>query len=342
MKFEVFSDGSGAFSGADEAEQAAIEKFIKLLAPLDRQRISDKRMAAILERCISETPTFLDPYNALATLYLMTGKGAKALKLARKGVALASALLPPGFAGRIPWEHEGNRSYLALMRTVVTCLCGTRQHKEAAEYAARMLALDPLDGADIRFSAGHEALRAGDTETALHLLRDYAHEYPPFCYELGLVLFNERQLVAAATAFRRGIAANPYIAMVLSTGAPPNALPIAHINWRESPDAAIRYLDVYGSVWDGKSEAQRFLYWLFNHSKVMMERAAIMACREERPFSDPPDLDSPALAHEAALVDAIDDSLSAAIVQQRDTPLGPMWPWDTYEGAQPEPEHTLH
>ncbi|XLZ69802.1 hypothetical protein ABT364_25255 [Massilia sp. SR12] len=340
MEFEVFSDGSGAFTGADEAEQAAIDKFIELLAPLDKQRISDKRMAAMLERCISETPAYLDPYEALASLYLMSGKPAKALKLARKGVALANALLPPGFAGRIPWEHKGNRSYLALMRTVVTCLCGTRQHKEAAQYAATMLALDPSDGAAARFSAGHEALRAGDTETARHLFRDYAHEYPPFYYELGLVLFNERQLVAAATAFRRGIAANPYIAMLLSTGAQPNAFPIAHIHWCESPDAAIRYLDVYGSVWDGKGEVQRFLYWLFNHSKVMMERAAIMACKEERPFTETPDLDESALAHEAALVDAIDDTLSAAIVRQRDTPLGPMWPWDTYAGAQPE--HTLH
>ncbi len=340
MRFEVYNDGSGAFTGADEAEQIAIEQFLELLAPLDKQRISDKRMASILERCISQTPAYLDPYDALASLYLMTGKPAKALKLARKGIAVASALLPPGFAGRIPWEHEGNRSYLTLMRTVVTCLCGMRQHKEAAAQAARILALDPSDGAAVRFSAGHEALRAGDTETARHLFRDYAHEYPPFCYELGLVLFNERQLVAAATAFRRGIAANPYIAMLLSTGTPPNALPIAHYHWRESPDAAARYLDVYGSVWDGKGEAQRFLYWLFNHSQVMRERAAIMACREERPFVETPDLAHPALAHEAALVEAIDDTLSAAIVQQRATPAGLIWPWDTYEGA--EPAHTLH
>jgi hypothetical protein len=215
-----------------------------------------------------------------------------------------------------------------------------RRHAEAAELAGRLLALDPDDGAVVRFTAGHEYFRAGDEENARHLFRDHAHEYPPFCYELGLSLFNERHLVGAATAFRRGIATNPYIALVLFTGQTPNAFPVAHIHWWEGPEAAIKYLAAYGSVWDQAEEVQRFLYWLFNNSRVMAERAAIMACKEERPFVETPGADTAALEREAALVAAMDDTLSTAIIRQRATPLGPLWPWDTYEGA--EPDHTLH
>ncbi|WP_342116582.1 hypothetical protein [Pseudoduganella sp. OTU4001] len=340
MKFEVFGDGSGAFSGADEAECVALNQFMEMMASFDKQRLGRKRFIAMLERCISQTPTFLDPYQVLASLNMMEGKSGKALKLAQRGLAVADALLPSGFDGRIPWNHEGNHSYLTLTRTLVTCLSGMRQHKDAARHAARMLALDPDDGACVRFTAGHEMLRAREEEHAQHLFRDYAHEYPPFCYELGFTLFQQRQLVAAATAFRRGIAANPYIALVLFTGQSPNAFPVAHINWWEGPEAAVKYLGAYGDIWDDAAEVQRFLYWLFNHSKVMAERAAMMACKEERPFVETPGADDASREREVALVDAIDDTVSATIVRQRVTPSGMLWPWDTYQGAAPA--HTLH
>lgn len=332
MKFEVFSDGSGAFC-ADEAEQKVACEVRDGMEAFSKGRLGKKRLAAQLERCIGTTPSVLEAYEMLASLHVLDCKPERAIKLVRKAIAGANALLPPGFKGRIPWQQEGNRVYLMLMRTIVSCLSATRKHQEAVQYAAQMMALDPDDGACVRFTAGHEACRAGEIEQARHLFRDYGHEYPPFWYELGLTLLNERQLVPAVTAFRRGIAANPYIALVLFNGQPPNAFPVAHINWWEGPEAAVNYLGAYGGLWQDMEEAQRFLYWVFNNSRVMMERAALMACKEARPFRETPDLDAEALAREAELVDAIDDSLSSAIVRQRDTPLGPIWPWDTYEGA---------
>lgn len=340
MKFEVFDDGSGAFTGASAAEQSAISQVAECVEAFSKRRVGKKQLTALMERCISNTPAVLEPYELMASMHALNCKPERALKLAHKGLALANALMPPGFSGRISWTREENHPYLTLMRTIVSCLSSMRKHREAAQYAAKLLALDPEDGACVRFVAGHEALRAGEIEQARHLYRDYGREYPPFCYELGLTLLKEGLLVAAATAFRRGIATNPYIALVMFNGLPPNAFPIAHIKWWEGPEAAVKYMGAYGGIWEDEAEAQRFLYWLFNNSRVMMERAAIMACKEARPFTETLGADAEALAREAALVDAIDDSLSTAIVQQRVTPLGPMWPWDTYEGAQPE--HTLH
>jgi tetratricopeptide (TPR) repeat protein len=339
MKFDILNEDSGAFS-CSAAELAAAASLAELVANCGSKRISKKRFIGLLERYINDTPELFEPYDLLASLYTMDGKPERALKLARKGIALGRALIPSGFAGRIAWQCEENRPYLGLVRTAVTCLSGMRRHAEAAELASSLLALDPDDGACVRFTAGHEHFRAGDEERARQLFRGHAHEYPPFCYELGLSLFNERELVGAATAFRRGIAANPYIALVLFTGQAPNAFPVAHIHWWEGPEAAVKYLGAYGGVWDEAAEAQRFLYWLFNNSRVMVERAAIMACKEGRPFEEIPGADAAALEREAALIAAIDDTLSTAIVRQRDTPVGPLWPWDTYQGAKPD--HTLH
>lgn len=331
MKFEVFADGSGAFVSTEPAAQAEAEKIAALTERMLKEGFGKKRMVSEVERCIAEMPALLDAYELLATCHLMEHKPGKALSVVQKGVAAANKLLPDGFSGRIPWEREGNRPYLGLMRLQVMSFAGMGRHREAAQQAGALLALDPEDGACVRFAAGHEYLRCGEVGTARRLFRDHGAEYPPFWYELGLSLYQERQLVPAATAFRRGIAGNPYIALVLFTGQVPNAFAVPHISWREGPGAAAGYLDTYGELWNDEEQAQRFLYWLFNHSKVLQERAAVMACKEERSFAMATEVDLAAQRRESAVVEAIDDRLSRAILQQCSTAYGPRWPWETYD-----------
>jgi len=333
MKFEILNDGSGVFAYADPALQAAAEKFEARAADFAAGGIGRKRMIASIEQAMREHATLAAPYSLMAVILLRDGKPERALKTLQRGVAALGRLLPPGFAGRIEWRRAENQAYLDLLRLRVTCLSGLRQHKEAAAHACELLALDPDDGACIRFAAGHELLRAGDVAQACRLFRDFGRQYPPFCYELGLALFREGQLVAAATAFRRGIAGNPYIALGLTEGMVPNAYPVAHYDWLEGPHAAASYLGTYGDVWYQADEPNRFLYWLFNHSKVLLERAAIMAAKEARPFGELAQAGD-ALREEAEVTDAIDDALSAAIVQLRQTPEGMLWPWNTYQGNE--------
>ena len=52
-------------------------------------------------------------------------------------------------------------------------------------------------------------------EQARHILQEHADEFSPYWYELGLLHFLNGELVKAATAFRRGFAANTHIAEIL-------------------------------------------------------------------------------------------------------------------------------
>ena len=78
----------------------------------------------------------------------------------------------------------------------------------------------------------------------------------------------------------------------------------------EEPPLAKQYLGAYGAIWEEALMEQRFLYWLFNQSSVLIERAKLMARREKREIGlDLPQPESQ-VAHYRELVAAIDDKLS--------------------------------
>lgn len=47
------------------------------------------------------------------------------------------------------------------------------------------------------------------------------------------------------------------------------------------PEAACEYIQMYGMFWHTQPDSFAFTRWLFNHSKVLAERAAIMECKED-------------------------------------------------------------
>jgi hypothetical protein len=133
--------------------------------------------------------------------------------------------------------------------------------------------------------------------------------------------------VAAATALRRGFAANPYIAEILNGSPEPAALAIWHSGDLDGPDAASEYIDLYGSFWRKQPDALAFTRWLFNQPKVMIERAAILEYKEAMLASESAG-SSKDIDQKQRLVAAIDDTISRMIVVKRTNAAGrQVWPW---------------
>lgn len=335
MEFKVFEDGSGAFVFFAPGSQETSDKFDLLVEAFKDGRVAEKRMRSICERMMREVPPLMQPYFIMSTLQLSKGKHERALVTAMRGLAAVNHLFPDDFKGAIQWIHSGNRPYLQLMKTILLCHVAADNHQKAAEWCQMIERIDPDDSCGTRFVMGHVLLRSEDRTQARDWFARHGDEYSPYWYELGLSLFEEGQLVEAATAFRRGIAVNPYIAELIFHGHEPNSFPVMHFWATEKPRVAAQYLSIYGKLWEESFEAQRFLYWLYNHSDVLLERARMMACREQRSLDT--DLAPPQgqVTQYQLLLDAIDDQLSNAVVRMRPNGHGEMeWPWEVYVSSE--------
>jgi hypothetical protein len=105
-----------------------------------------------------------------------------------------------------------------------------------------------------------------------------------------------------------------------------------HFWANEKPELASQYLGAYGVIWEEATGAQRFLYWLYNQSDVLAERARLMRCREQRSIDTSLPQPREQVAQFHALVAAIDDKLSLEVVRRRPNGAGEMeWPWQVYQ-----------
>lgn len=155
-----------------------------------------------------------------------------------------------------------------------------------------------------------------------------ATAYPPYFYELALTHMLRDDWVSAATALRRGFVANPYIAELLGGNASPAPLAIWHGTNFAEPQVASDYIRMYGMYWHNQSDSFAFTRWLFNHSKILAERAAIMECKEALLWETDITLRGRILEQASRLTAAIDDRLSESIVTKRQNRHGQMvWPW---------------
>lgn len=331
MEFKVFDDKSGAFVFTAPGSQETADKFNLLVEAFEDGRIPQKRMVSLCERMMRECPVLLRPYHVLASIHIGKNKQAKALETAVRGLGAVHFMFPDDFCGPIPWHHDGNRPYLDLLKTVLICYVAGKKFDKAADWCTLIQRADPDDSCGIRYVIGHVLLRSGDHEKAQTWFADVGTEYSPYLYELGWSLFSQEKFVEAATAFRRGIAVNPYIAEIIFNGHEPNPYAVMHFWVNEQPTLAKQYLGIYGLIWEDAMDVQGFLYWLYNQSHVLAERSLLMSCRELRSIDA--ELPQPKAQVEQynALVAAIDDKLSAEIVRRRPNGAGEMeWPWQIY------------
>lgn len=94
------------------------------------------------------------------------------------------------------------------------------------------------------------------------------------------------------------------------------------------PQIAVDYIRMYGMYWHNQPDSFAFTRWVFNHPKVLAERAEIMACKETVLWERDTAIRKKFIERELLLIDAIDDGLSGAIVTKRTDRRGQtMWPW---------------
>lgn len=327
LSFQLFPDGSGAFDQSAPDLLPLSAQVNELLDSYYDGHLSETKTQAALKALLAETPGLLEAHLHLGEMAYNQGKPKKALAAVLQGLAEANRLIPESFQGVTEWGHFGNRPYLGLMRMAMMCHHRLRQHKQAAAMARLILQRNPGDNQGVRFLLGSELLRAGDIAQAQQVFQAHAHDYPPYHYELGLSYIMEGNWTAAATALRRAFVGNPYVPAVFS-GVP---VPLRYSYWHassfEEPEAALDYLDQYQGLWRENIEGVIFLLWLFNHPKVMVERAAILECREALLWDDRNDREL-ILKREQKRIAAIDDALSLDLVRPRKLHRGEeMWPW---------------
>jgi tetratricopeptide (TPR) repeat protein len=327
-RFETLDADTGVFVFPDDPFDGLVAEFDDLLDARERRAVTEPAYVTGLTRLIGQEPDFIDAHAHLAYAWIDQGKPKKALEASLAGLARANRLIPEGFGGRIPWGHLENRPSLRALHAAVLGAMRLRRHKDAVALIERMLAFNPNDNQGVRFLLGSELLRCGEAQRARAVIEAECGNYPPYHYELALLHLQDAEWMPAATALRRGFCANAYIAEVLCGMAHPTPLPIWHGSNLAEPEAARDYVATYGALWSRRPDFIAFVRWLFQHSRVLSERAAIQACREEL-FSERE------FAARGLLVDrlegleaAIDDALSAAIVVQRPDRQGrPIWPW---------------
>ncbi|MBB3220879.1 tetratricopeptide repeat protein [Pseudoduganella umbonata] len=336
LEFEAIDAESGEFGYTEDKYGPLLGRFNDILDHHETGELSDAKYLAALQELLAQAPDFIDAHTQIAFHWHRQGKPKKALDAALAGLAMANRQIPPGFTGRIEWLNIDNRAYLRMMHVAVLAYVRLRRHRDAAALIEQMLLRNPNDNQGVRFLLGSELQRIdpyGGTleqrERVIAVCAEHAGTYPPYWYELALAHLHRERWVAAATALRRGFVTNPYVAEILGG----NPEPMPHMAWHPDdttlPDAAKDYVASYGALWGCHPAHILFVHWLFNHPEVLVERASVMACREALLWETDPGKRGEILVRVDELTARIDDSLSAAIVVQRET-VGRrlVWPWE--------------
>ena len=326
LRFEV-KNNQGCFIFPETWYESLLEKFNELLDSFDEDEISDRSYINALKRITQQEPDFIDAYAYMAYAFLEQGTPRKALNIALKGLAAGNRLIPEGFTGEISWLHPENRPFLNALYAAILANVHLQHHQNAVMLIDKILAYNPSDNPGARWLLGPELLRSGDHERALCVLRQYADEFSPYWYELGLLHFINGEPVKAATAFRRGFAENTYIAEILCGNLYPFPLALWH-DYSSEPDTARQYYETFCPLWGKYPEALLFVNWLYNQSGVLSERAEFMKCAEMLLRADDQEMNESIFQQRELLRERIDDRLSEEIVQKLRTLNGEeIWPW---------------
>lgn len=326
LRFEV-NDNQGRFVFPDTWFCPLPGEFEKLLDTYDTGEISEASYINKLRRLAQREPDFIDIHAHLAYAFLEQNTPRKALNAALKGLAAGNRLIPESFSGEIIWMHPENLPYLRALYAAILANVHLQRHQDAIMLIEKILAYNPEDNQGTRWLLGSELLRTGDHERAFRVLNEYADEFSPYWYELGLLHFLNGELEKAATAFRRGFTANTYIAEILCGNLHPFPLAIWY-DFSGGPDTAEDYYATYHPLWREHPEVLLFINWLYNHSSVLCERAEIIKCAEMLMQEDDFEICENIFRQQNELRKRIDDRLSEEIIQKCRNMKGEyVWPW---------------
>ena len=310
-------------SGYDDV----LDGFGDLLDRREAGWLDENRYLRALEELVARHPWFIDGHAHIGHSLFDQGKFERALAACERGYSLGTAALPAGFDRFIEWSHLENRPFLRAAHGVALSRLQLDRRGEGISTLEKMLGWNPDDHQGVRFVIGSEYLRAGEEEKARSFFETES-EYPPYRYEMALLLLRQGRHVEAATSLRRGFVENGYIAEVLCGNPHPLPAGIWHgISWAE-PATAMDYVLDYGRLWHATPDAVAFLRWLHTHPKVMAERADILQWKEALLWED--DATRRVLFGKEADAASrrIDDRLSGEIVVERTDRYGrSVLPW---------------
>jgi len=328
VAFEVSEDNRGSFRHIHTSFALAEEKLDELIEKRNGDIIGSQIYLKRLQALVAEYPDFIDGHAHLGYAFYMLGKPRKALEACLAGLSIANHQIPEGFSGTIEWWHLENRPFLRALNGAALSYAALRRHAAAIALIEKLLQYNPDDNQGMRFVLGSEYLRSGQNEAAQTLLESEAVHYPPYYYELALLHIEQKNWVAAATALRRGFAANPYIAEMLCGNYGVQPLVIWHASNFNGPDIARDYLSNYADRWRRKLEPIAFVRWLYNHSRILAERAVVLECLEELLWELSPDRRETILDRLAQIEQKMDDRSSQEIIVKRKTRRGAeIYPW---------------
>ena len=292
-----------------------VDEFDDLLDRWETGWLDESRYLRALEELVVRHSWFIDGHAHIGNSLFDQGKFERALEAYERGYSLGTTMLPAGFDRFIEWSDFGNRPFLRAARGVALSQLQLGRRDEAISTMEKMLGWNPNDHQGIRYMIGSEYLRAGEEEKAMSFFESET-EYPPYCYEMALLL-RKGLHVEAATSLRRGFVENGYIAEVLCGNPHPLPAGIWHgISWAE-PATAMDYVLDYGRLWHATPDAVAFLRWLHTHPKVMAERADILQWKEAQLWEDDATRHVLFRKEADAASRRIDDRLSGEIVVER-------------------------
>lgn len=304
-------------------------RFDDLVEQVDGGKMSETLFRQQLRELVKRHPWFIEGHIELVQALIHDGEYERALTQATKAFQQCRRAIPDEFSGTIPWGFLENRQLLGAADCVAHCHTLLRERNKAIEIMQQQLTWNPNDNQGVRFLIGSEFLRVEKFSEAEAFFRDNAADYPPYRYEIGLLHILREEWVEAATSLRQGFAANPYLAEMLCGAMMPLSQAIWHGTSYERPEIAQAYAQDYGSLWFEIEHAMNFVHWLFNHPKVMMERARLLEIRSgllwERPGRSRDEL----IEDQSNALERIDDTLSEAIIQPRTDRYGVSgYPWE--------------
>ena len=312
-----------------------VDEFESLLDRRETGGLTEDRYVRALEALVARQPWFIDGHAHIGNSLYDRGEFERALEAYERGYSLGAAALPAGFEEFIEWRYDENRPFLRAAHGLALCQLRLGRSGDGISTMEKMLAWNPDDDQAVRLVIGSEYLRAGRHERARSFFETEAG-YPPYRYEMALLLLRQGQHTEAANWLRHGFVENGYIAEILCGN--PHPLPVGAwqgTGWTD-PDLAARYVLDYGKLWQATPDAVAFLRWLHTHPKVMVERAGVLHWQEVLLWEKDADRRE-WIADQAAAAEAqIDDRLSEEIVVERTDRHGrAVLPWLYPEGPPP-------
>ena len=214
MLFRLSDDGTyGRFEyGADT--EALHDAYYDVAEHLAEGRLDEWEAIERYEALAARPYGVVHGNEGLGGLYAQRGDHRAARACYDAAVREGDRYIPKGYRGEIIWGEFDNRPYLRALHGAALSRLDLGHGRAAADRLRRLIRCNPSDNTGARFLLGEALVWADDFDAAERALRAVldGEDHPPTQYLLGLVYVALGQHVQAATAFRRGLVGNVYVA----------------------------------------------------------------------------------------------------------------------------------